>query len=176
MELVHTNQLGHTLTYLDTYRLALYLSSRYVSWFSRFSSCSQDFFVLNSSGSLPRAWTHEKSTCGSKHMYTCQVIEFVTFMTPCWSSLNHWKGHLIVPKNVTKNCQVDLSMLNACLFQVILHGFYHGIHHRILMELFPTTLCNVYSIHPGSLSHSDKSRGDLQLGESAWFWLDIADL
>ena len=38
-------------------------------------------------------------------VFPLQVIQFVTFSSPSWRSLHHFKGSLHHPKKVTKNCQ-----------------------------------------------------------------------
>ena len=44
------------------------------------------------------------------------MIQFVTFLSQGWRSLNHLKGSLNHPKKVTKNCQAIDDCLNLSYF------------------------------------------------------------
>ena len=41
----------------------------------------------------------------------CQVIQFVTFLSPSWRSLNHLKGHLTIPKRAQRIARYDFCPL-----------------------------------------------------------------
>ena len=66
------------------------------------------------------AWNHINRlswyVCTNMYMYTIQTRWFkVTFLSPCWWSLDLWKGHLTI--EVTKCCQVH----NIFLFTIYSH-------------------------------------------------------
>ena len=57
--------------------------------------------------SMPEIWSPCRVPCPAFLRWEISKTRWfkVTFSSPSWRSLNHWKGSLNNPKKVTKNCQ-----------------------------------------------------------------------